>query len=55
MPTIIVSQDMWQTQTAHQPIKVFEFDDCLFATEVTGKTFVQYRRKLEEKHRSHEA
>ena len=45
-----VSQDVWQNQTAHQSIELFEFDLHIFAlaTEVTGKTIVEPEGEIEE-------
>ena len=43
------SQDVWQNQTAHQSIELFEFDLHIFAptTEVTGKTIVEPEGEIE--------
>ena len=48
--SVDVSQDVWQTQTAHQSIKVHEFDDYIFAftTDVIGKTTFELEDELAE-------
>ena len=42
--------NVWQTEKTHQSIKVFEFDDYIFAftSEVIGKTTFELEVELEE-------
>ena len=44
-----VSQSKWQSQRAHQSIKLYEFDSYLFthSSESTGKTIVEREGKTE--------